>query len=56
MKHTLAHVAIVVDDYDEAIAFYTQKLGFQLLEDTVLSSIKDGLYYLLKVVLDAVCY
>lgn len=40
MKQTLAHVAIVVDDYDEAIAFYTQKLGFQLLEDTVLSAAK----------------
>jgi catechol 2,3-dioxygenase-like lactoylglutathione lyase family enzyme len=27
-------VAIVVRDYDEAIAFYTQKLGFTLVEDT----------------------
>jgi catechol 2,3-dioxygenase-like lactoylglutathione lyase family enzyme len=34
MKHAIAHVALVVRDYDEAIAFYTQKLGFTLVEDT----------------------
>jgi catechol 2,3-dioxygenase-like lactoylglutathione lyase family enzyme len=34
MKHSIAHVALVVRDYDEAIAFYTQKLGFTLVEDT----------------------
>jgi catechol 2,3-dioxygenase-like lactoylglutathione lyase family enzyme len=34
MKHRIAHVALVVHDYDEAIAFYTQKLGFTLVEDT----------------------
>ncbi len=34
MKHSVAHVALVVRDYDEAIAFYTQKLGFTLVEDT----------------------
>jgi catechol 2,3-dioxygenase-like lactoylglutathione lyase family enzyme len=33
-RHALAHIALVVRDYDEAIAFYTQKLGFILLEDT----------------------
>jgi catechol 2,3-dioxygenase-like lactoylglutathione lyase family enzyme len=33
MKHTIAHVALVVRDYDEAIAFYTEKLGFTLVED-----------------------
>jgi catechol 2,3-dioxygenase-like lactoylglutathione lyase family enzyme len=33
MKHSIAHVALVVRDYDEAIAFYTQKLGFTLVED-----------------------
>ena len=33
-KHALAHIALVVRDYDEAIAFYTQKLGFSLLEDS----------------------
>jgi hypothetical protein len=34
MNHALAHVAIVVRDYDEAIAFYTGVLGFRLVEDT----------------------
>ncbi len=34
MRHSLAHVAIVVRDYDEAIAFYTGVLGFRLVEDT----------------------
>lgn len=34
MKQAIAHVALVVRDYDEAIAFYTQKLGFTLVEDT----------------------
>lgn len=33
-------MALVVKDYDEAIDFYTKKLGFQLLEDTVLSDVK----------------
>ena len=34
MKHTIAHVALVVRDYDEVIAFYTKTLGFVLVEDT----------------------
>jgi catechol 2,3-dioxygenase-like lactoylglutathione lyase family enzyme len=34
MKQSIVHVALVVRDYDEAIQFYTQKLGFTLLEDT----------------------
>jgi catechol 2,3-dioxygenase-like lactoylglutathione lyase family enzyme len=34
MKHEIVHVALVVRDYDEAIAYYTQKLGFTLIEDT----------------------
>lgn len=34
MKQSIVHVALVVDDYDEAIAFYTQKLKFELIEDT----------------------
>jgi catechol 2,3-dioxygenase-like lactoylglutathione lyase family enzyme len=40
MKQRLAQIAIVVKDYDEAIDFYTQKLGFELLEDTILSETK----------------
>lgn len=34
MKQSIAHLALVVADYDEAIAFYTEKLGFVLVEDT----------------------
>ncbi len=30
----LAHIALVVRDYDEALAFYVGKLGFTLVEDT----------------------
>lgn len=33
-QQSLALIALVVRDYDEAIAFYTQKLGFALVEDT----------------------
>lgn len=33
MPH-LAHVALVVRDYDEALAFYIGKLGFELVEDS----------------------
>lgn len=34
MRQAIAHVALVVRDYDEAIEFYTKRLGFQLLEDS----------------------
>jgi lactoylglutathione lyase len=34
MKQKIGAMTLLVRDYDEAIAFYTQKLGFQLLEDT----------------------
>lgn len=34
MNQSIAYVALVVRDYDEAIAFYTNKLHFTLLEDT----------------------
>ena len=40
MKQSLAQVALVVKDYDEAIRFYTQVLGFSLVEDTRLSGTK----------------
>lgn len=40
MKQHIAHIALVVDDYDDAIRFYTEKLKFILLEDTVLSDVK----------------
>lgn len=40
MKQEIVQLALVVDDYDEAIEFYTQKLNFSLVEDTVLSDTK----------------
>jgi catechol 2,3-dioxygenase-like lactoylglutathione lyase family enzyme len=40
MKQTLGHVALVVRDYDEALAFFTRTLNFTLMEDTRLSDEK----------------
>ena len=40
MKQSIAHIALVVNDYDEAIKFYTEKLGFVLLDDTPQSETK----------------
>jgi catechol 2,3-dioxygenase-like lactoylglutathione lyase family enzyme len=40
MKQYIGHIALVVNDYDEAIEFYKQKLGFELIEDTILSETK----------------
>jgi catechol 2,3-dioxygenase-like lactoylglutathione lyase family enzyme len=34
MTQTLGHIALLVRNYDEAIAFYTKSLGFRLAEDT----------------------
>lgn len=34
MRQSIAHIAVVVRDYDEAIEFYTKTLGFELVEDT----------------------
>jgi len=34
MRQRITHVALVVRDYDEALAFYVGKLGFTLVEDT----------------------
>jgi catechol 2,3-dioxygenase-like lactoylglutathione lyase family enzyme len=36
MTQSIGHVALLVRDYDEAIAFFTTALGFALLEDTPL--------------------
>jgi catechol 2,3-dioxygenase-like lactoylglutathione lyase family enzyme len=36
MSQRIAHVTLVVRDYDEAIEFFTVALGFQLIEDTPL--------------------
>jgi catechol 2,3-dioxygenase-like lactoylglutathione lyase family enzyme len=40
MNQYIAHLALVVSDYDEAIEFYTKQLNFRLVEDTVLSENK----------------
>lgn len=40
MKQKIAHIALIVNDYDEAIEFYTKKLHFNLIENTILSSTK----------------
>jgi catechol 2,3-dioxygenase-like lactoylglutathione lyase family enzyme len=40
MAQHIAQLALVVDDYDRAITWYTSKLGFVLVEDTVLSDTK----------------
>jgi len=33
MRQSLAHIALIVRDYDEAIAWFTEKLGFTLVAD-----------------------
>ena len=40
MKQSIAHIALVVNDYDEAIQFYTEKLNFTLVKDTPQSETK----------------
>ena len=40
MQQNIAHLALIVKDYDEAIAFYIQKLHFTLIEDTKLDDLK----------------
>lgn len=40
MNQLIAHIALVVKDYDEAIEFYTRKLNFRLIEDTKLTEEK----------------
>jgi catechol 2,3-dioxygenase-like lactoylglutathione lyase family enzyme len=34
MKQSLAYIALIVRDYDEALAFYVGTLGFELVEDS----------------------
>ena len=34
MLQTIAHIKLVIRDYDEAIVFFTQTLNFELIEDT----------------------
>ena len=40
MKQRIAHISLLVNDYDEAIQFYVEKLGFRLVEDTRLTDTK----------------
>lgn len=40
MKQFIAHITLLVNDYDEAIEFYTKKLEFNLIEDTQLNEMK----------------
>lgn len=40
MKQRIGHITIVVEDYDKAIEFYTKKLHFTLVEDSILSETK----------------
>jgi catechol 2,3-dioxygenase-like lactoylglutathione lyase family enzyme len=40
MNRSIAHVTLVVHDYDETIKFYVEKLNFVVVEDTSLSETK----------------
>ena len=40
MNLRIAHITLLVDDYDKAIDFFTRKLNFVLIEDTKLSDVK----------------
>jgi catechol 2,3-dioxygenase-like lactoylglutathione lyase family enzyme len=40
MKKHLAHIALVIDDYDKAIDYYINTLNFILIEDTPLNAEK----------------
>jgi uncharacterized glyoxalase superfamily protein PhnB len=41
MKQYIANIALIVEDYDEAISFYIEKFNFDLVEDTPLSDTKQ---------------
>ncbi len=38
IKQNISNIALVVENYDDAIKFYTEKLNFQLIEDTDLGA------------------
>ncbi|MCP4566451.1 MAG: VOC family protein [FCB group bacterium] len=38
MKQAIGYVAVVVEDYDDAIRFYVDVLGFSLIEDTFIEA------------------
>lgn len=35
IQQQIGNIALVVENYDDAIEFYTQKLQFKLVEDTI---------------------
>ena len=39
-RQFISKIALVVKDYDEAIKFYTEKLDFELVEDTPMTAVK----------------
>lgn len=43
MALKLAHISLVIDDYDKALKYYTEVLDFYLIEDTLLSPSKRWL-------------
>jgi hypothetical protein len=40
MKQEIAYLALIVKEYDQAIEFFTKKLHFRLIEDSLLSESK----------------
>lgn len=40
MPQTIAHITFLVRDYDEALSYFTEALGFRVLEDTPLPDSK----------------
>jgi catechol 2,3-dioxygenase-like lactoylglutathione lyase family enzyme len=61
MVQTLGYVALVVRDYDDAIAFFTEKLGFELVEDSVATDRlgekkRAGYSWLLRIPLVRSCF
>jgi catechol 2,3-dioxygenase-like lactoylglutathione lyase family enzyme len=42
MRQTIANITYLVHDYDEAIEFFVEKLGFDLIEDTCLEQELPG--------------
>ena len=38
MRQAVGYITLVVRDYDEAIRFYVDKLGFRLIEDTFMEA------------------
>lgn len=43
IRQKLAHISVLVDDYDRALDYYTQVLGFQVMEDKMLTETKRWL-------------